>query len=43
MIAEGTMSGSAVKTASFSVPAFGVYIVKVLTDHEEDSEKILCK
>lgn len=43
MIAEGTMSGSAVKTASFSVPAFGVYIVKVLTDHEEYSEKILCK
>ena len=30
-------------TASFSVPAFGVYIVKVLTDHEEYSEKILCK
>lgn len=43
MIAEGTMSGSSVKTASFSVPAFGVYIVKVLTDHEEYSEKILCK
>lgn len=43
MIAEGTMSGSAVKTVSFSVPAFGVYIVKVLTDNEEYSEKILCK
>lgn len=43
MIAEGTMTGSSVKTASFSVPAFGVYIVKVLTDHEEYSEKILCK
>lgn len=43
MIAEGTMSGSSVKTASFSVPAFGVYIIKVLTDHEEYSEKILCK
>ena len=43
MITEGTMSGSSVKTASFSVPAFGVYIVKVLTDHEEYSEKILCK
>lgn len=43
MIAEGTMSGSSVKTASFSVPTLGVYIVKVLTDHEEYSEKILCK
>lgn len=43
LIAEGTMRGSSVKTASFSVPAFGVYIVKVLTDHEEYSEKILCK
>lgn len=43
LVAEGTMSNSAVKTVSFSVPAFGVYIVKVLTDHEEYSEKILCK
>lgn len=43
LIAEGTMSGGAVRTVSFSVPAFGVYIVKVLTDHEEYSEKILCK
>ena len=43
LIAEGTMSGSSVKTVSFTVPAFGVYIVKVLTDHEEYSEKILCK
>ena len=43
MIAQGTMSGDHVKTASFSVPALGVYIVKVLTDHEEYSEKIICK
>ena len=43
LIAEGTMSGSSVKTVSFTVPAFGVYIVKVLTDQEEYSEKILCK
>lgn len=43
LIAEGTMTSGAVRTVSFSVPAFGVYIVKVLTDHEEYSEKILCK
>lgn len=43
LVAEGTMSGGTVRTVSFSVPAFGVYIVKVLTDHQEYSEKILCK
>lgn len=43
LIAEGNMTSGAVRTVSFSVPAFGVYIVKVLTDHEEYSEKILCK
>lgn len=43
LVAERTMTGVTVKTVSFTVPAFGVYIVKVLTDHEEYSEKILCK
>lgn len=43
LLVEQTMIGTLTKTASFTAPANGVYIVKAITEHEEFTQKILAQ
>lgn len=43
LLVEKAMEGSLTKTASFTAPANGVYIVKAITESEEFTQKILAQ